>query len=389
MTYGAAGPLLDADIFKEYTDVNLTVDECYTTVDRAVKYTMVHFKNRTRLSAVERFMSYATNKYGIILTEVFGYAGISANNSSNELFVQVGFQMLLKHKIENNPLFSCWIESPDLRGGGILENYIRRNPQLRGGRSEDNSGESHESTRKRSRGVRSGTLSDDTEYDFEDIEQRLQESEEELNIVKKDAAVKLKKCKDESEEELAKVKGETEIYKATIEQRLGKLESDLAIVKQEAETHKDNAIGYEKQYNEYRMFMDDPKKEGSTEYYKKQYNDLKKYTDDPNKHGSTAYFKNHADKINADYYKAKEDYETLRESYDTLARMVILLSYTHKIFHENNNNCCIFSERDEQTNHQVPSRITQSHERSVACTNQPPQDNQRRKSRASKRKKEA
>jgi predicted nucleic acid-binding Zn-ribbon protein len=131
VTCGASGPILDAEKFNEYQEGNMTVDECHTTFDRAIKFTLVHFKRKIRQPTMEKFMVYAANKYGIISTAVFGYASISANNSFNELYNQIGFQMLMQHKISMNPSFYSWIESPDLRGGGILETYQRRNPQIR------------------------------------------------------------------------------------------------------------------------------------------------------------------------------------------------------------------------------------------------------------------
>jgi hypothetical protein len=121
--------MLNADMFKKYKDDNqaviLDVNECYTTSDQAVKYTLVHLVDRKRQSTVEKFMAYASQKYGIVWTEVFGYAGITANNSSNELYKQPGFKILFDHKMENNPAFNEWVQH-GVHGGGILETYKRK-----------------------------------------------------------------------------------------------------------------------------------------------------------------------------------------------------------------------------------------------------------------------
>lgn len=101
------------------------MDECYSATDRSHKFTLVRFEKKTRKSAVKKFMSYASNKYGIVSSEIVGYDGITANNTSNELYMHVGFQILIQFKTNMNPLFSFWIKSPDLRGGGILETYLR------------------------------------------------------------------------------------------------------------------------------------------------------------------------------------------------------------------------------------------------------------------------
>jgi hypothetical protein len=110
--------------YKEETKVNMEVNECYTTYDQALKYTMVHLVDRQRPSAMEKFMLWASPKYGIVFTEVFGYKRIDGNNSSNELYDHIGFKMLYEHKMGKNPAFTEWIEA-GVHGGGIFKKYRR------------------------------------------------------------------------------------------------------------------------------------------------------------------------------------------------------------------------------------------------------------------------
>jgi hypothetical protein len=124
LTYGSAGPDLDAAKFIEYRDANLEVDECYTTTDRALKYTLIHLERRNRQTALRGFMDYVSLKYGIVPNEIFGYSVIGGNNAVNELYEFPGFRVLHQHMVEANPSFTFWIKSPDLRRGGILRRYI-------------------------------------------------------------------------------------------------------------------------------------------------------------------------------------------------------------------------------------------------------------------------
>ena len=85
-------------------------------------------------------------------------------------------------------------------------------------------------------------------------EQRLlQESESKLERVERDAEERLNKCKEE------------------YNQCLAKSESELTKIKGEVATHRENAINYETQYEEYKERMEDPYNEEGVEYYKKQF----------------------------------------------------------------------------------------------------------------------
>ena len=124
LTYGAGGPNIDSNIFAEYG--RLAVDESYTTIDRALKYTLIHLKTKNRDTALRKFMTYCYQRYAIVEQEIFGYSSISANSTSSELFEHPAFRVLVQHKAELRPCFSWWIETPGLRGGGILASYSRR-----------------------------------------------------------------------------------------------------------------------------------------------------------------------------------------------------------------------------------------------------------------------
>ena len=127
-SYGSAGPDIDASKFSEYRGARLDVDECYTTTDHALKYTLVHLKRRSRQTAIKGFVDYLTLAYGIVPSEIFGYSVVSANNVSNDLYEYPGFKILHQHMNEGNPSFSFWIESSSLRRGGILMRYNNLHP---------------------------------------------------------------------------------------------------------------------------------------------------------------------------------------------------------------------------------------------------------------------
>ena len=124
LTYGAGGANIDASTFSEYG--RLAVDECYTTIDRALKYTLIRLKTKNRDTALRKFMIYCSQKYAIVEQEIFGYSSVSANSTSSELFEHPAFRVLVQHKAESRPCFSWWVETPGLRGGGILASYSRR-----------------------------------------------------------------------------------------------------------------------------------------------------------------------------------------------------------------------------------------------------------------------
>jgi hypothetical protein len=124
LTYGAGGVNIDGSIFSEYG--RLAVDECYTTIDRALKYTLIRLKTKNRDTALRKFMTYCSQKYAIVEQEIFGYHSVSANSVSSELYEHPAFRVLVQHKTESRACFSGWIEAPGLRGGGILASYLRR-----------------------------------------------------------------------------------------------------------------------------------------------------------------------------------------------------------------------------------------------------------------------
>ena len=130
ITYGASGPVLDVVKFNEYPDAKLAVDEWYTVKERVNKYTLVRLVIRARKTTVEKFMSYASIKYGIVFQGVFGYTKIATNNASNDLYSHVGFKMMIDYKISGNSDFDSWILNPSRHRGGIVEDFMRKNPQI-------------------------------------------------------------------------------------------------------------------------------------------------------------------------------------------------------------------------------------------------------------------
>jgi hypothetical protein len=128
MSYGSAGPDLDASKFEEYKEAHLKVDECYTTTDHALKYTLVHLEKRNRETAMRGFMTYVSLRYGIVPKEIYGYAILNGLGVSNDLYEYPGFRVLHQHMVECNPSFSLWVKKNDVRRGGVLKRYNDRLP---------------------------------------------------------------------------------------------------------------------------------------------------------------------------------------------------------------------------------------------------------------------
>ncbi len=93
VTYGASGKDLNSKMFEEG---GIHIDECYTALDHAVKFTLIHLKKKKRISSIRKFMEFASQKYGIIYQEIFGYNGVSSDDGENQLHDHPGIRIILE-----------------------------------------------------------------------------------------------------------------------------------------------------------------------------------------------------------------------------------------------------------------------------------------------------
>jgi hypothetical protein len=149
LTHGAAGPRIDLEMFKGYLKGIYKLDECHSTHDQCMHYTILRFRDAIRETTLVKFMEYAKEKYDITRSEVFGYEDIKGNELSQSISDHVVLIQVMKHKREDNPAFRSLIETPGRRGGNILEVYLKKQKstaaggtQARGGQRtvQDNTG---------------------------------------------------------------------------------------------------------------------------------------------------------------------------------------------------------------------------------------------------------
>lgn len=134
ISYGASCPDLDASKIEDFKHaqlkVQLKVDECYTTTDRDLKYTLVHLEEPIRESVMKRVMTYCLVGYSIRSKEFFGYSFLDGLGVSKELCESPGFKVLHQHMVESNPAFSIWIKNHEARRGGIVKRYVNHHQEI-------------------------------------------------------------------------------------------------------------------------------------------------------------------------------------------------------------------------------------------------------------------
>jgi hypothetical protein len=103
----------------------LEVDECYTTVDQALKYTLIHLQKRVREKSIERMMGMMQAKFGIVQSNlVFSKAILSFDrrNADLELEDTVVIKWIARDRNLKQPWYEEWIS--EHRGKGILDTLL-------------------------------------------------------------------------------------------------------------------------------------------------------------------------------------------------------------------------------------------------------------------------
>ena len=122
-TYGAAGKDMNPEMLK---NGGLQIDECYTTSDNAFKFTLVHLKQRKRISSINKFMDYAAREHGIVSQSIFGYESTSSYDGREQIHDHPGIRILLDHMNKELVSFSMWTEARHIHGGGLLMTFKRQ-----------------------------------------------------------------------------------------------------------------------------------------------------------------------------------------------------------------------------------------------------------------------
>jgi len=104
----------------------LQVDECYTTRDHAFKYTLIHLKQKKRISSINKFLDFAAREHGIVSQSIFGYESVSSQDGSKQMHDHPGIRILLDHMNNEHVSFSMWTESRHIHGGGVLVSYKKQ-----------------------------------------------------------------------------------------------------------------------------------------------------------------------------------------------------------------------------------------------------------------------
>lgn len=121
MTYGASASYINTQMLLDLG--NISADECHSTTDGTMNYTYIHLIKSIRQTTIEKFMEKARKAHGVIRNEVYGYSSIAGDVRQGErLDAHVGFQMLVKHFVEENEVFQPWTDGESiLKRGRILK----------------------------------------------------------------------------------------------------------------------------------------------------------------------------------------------------------------------------------------------------------------------------
>jgi len=99
----------------------LIVEECYTTVWRESKYTLVRLdkSHRVRQTALLKTMQLLLERHGIVGSEIFGFDIVACNNQARDesLFAHPGFKLMVETVNKNISKLETW-----MRDGGIFNN---------------------------------------------------------------------------------------------------------------------------------------------------------------------------------------------------------------------------------------------------------------------------
>ena len=109
----------DASIsYKKVVDNSgMEVEECYTTNDGLMKYTLLKLESGVRKTGINVFL----RMIGLVVQDIRGFSrGVDENAGGCILVKHPVFKLLVKHKEEGNSSFESWTKMDVPRRGGLL-----------------------------------------------------------------------------------------------------------------------------------------------------------------------------------------------------------------------------------------------------------------------------
>lgn len=101
----------------------ILIDECYTLVQRDVKYTLIHATKRVTVNTIGRAVAILEQETGMKRVGIFGYSELSSGSGIME---HPGMKLMIEHANQESPLFEYWLEHGDIRSyrRGLLNRFL-------------------------------------------------------------------------------------------------------------------------------------------------------------------------------------------------------------------------------------------------------------------------
>lgn len=110
LTYGSSGKTITYAMCNENNIMH--VDQCYTLVQRDLKYTLLHVKKRITRPAITNLMLHFDRMYGIKSAAVFGYEAVSIGDEIDD---HPGMAMIIECAKKNTDVLETWVTEGNIR----------------------------------------------------------------------------------------------------------------------------------------------------------------------------------------------------------------------------------------------------------------------------------
>jgi len=101
----------------------INVDECYTTTDRVLNYTLIHVEKKIRGTNIQNFVEHVKTEYAIVQQHITAYEPIDTvveKDADGTMRINPIFKLILQHKLEQHPHFQQWYKDEIPKSGGLL-----------------------------------------------------------------------------------------------------------------------------------------------------------------------------------------------------------------------------------------------------------------------------
>ena len=101
----------------------INIDECYTTTDRVLNYTLIHVEKRIRGSNIQNFLEHIKSEHAIVQQHITAYEPIDKvvdKSDDGTIVINPIFKLILQHKLEHRPHFQQWYKDEIPKSGGLL-----------------------------------------------------------------------------------------------------------------------------------------------------------------------------------------------------------------------------------------------------------------------------